>query len=161
MNSLHWLTWVLTNAWTIRSYDRRKITLAAYLEMSGAIKTGSGNRSRLLRDSMQPFSTKKLRKMAHTKTRDLVQASQLCDCVKPWTWMGEWDQWHELSSHICFMLLCFSSVLYWISVFILRRNFDCKHLILGTSAIIGNPIRKKCLSPHSFIGIVLLKSVRW
>lgn len=55
--------------------------------MSGAIKTGSGNRSRLLRDSTQPFSTKKLRQMAHAETRDLVQAG-LCKATNVDGWMG-------------------------------------------------------------------------
>lgn len=110
-------------------------------------------------------SRKNRRKAAHAGSRDLRQARQVCGCTRQWMCTAELDQWSEHSSYVCCILLCFASVFCWMGVFILRRNFEHKHLILEASAVLGNYIRKKCrnayVSLQNFIVIILTQSVHW
>lgn len=53
------------------------------------------------------------------------------------------DPPHEPSSSVCFTPPAFAAGVYWMRALVLRRNFECKHLILGTSAVVGSCTRRE------------------
>ena len=85
-----------------------------------------------------------------------------CDGARRWVRAAELGQrTNPLPAFVlycCALPLCFTGT----RVFILRRNFECEHLILGTSAAVGNcpkEMQNASLSLQSCTVVILTQSV--